>query len=190
MRFRGPRLIVDGEGRQSHGGPLVLCAHHLAVPVRQAWLGKNLDLQPIPLPFAGRREISTSSAGCPQGFWHKNFPRIGVSGRHTATEILVARSDRRAGRGTCTALRRVVGPSGSCRESRRYGRLPAVHRGGDHIRCCVAAAATREPVLAHYGAGAVVPDRLGGPRHPDTWPRSTAREVTGTVTLAVARGIR
>ena len=63
---------------------------HPAAPARQAWLGKSFDLQPIPLPFPGRKESSTCWAGNPQGFWHRSFPRIGVSARHAAAELAAA----------------------------------------------------------------------------------------------------
>ena len=53
MSLRGLRLIIDGEDRQSHGGPL-------ALPARFTWrfqqaspLVKKPLFHPIPLPFPG-----------------------------------------------------------------------------------------------------------------------------------------
>src|SRR5664279_754585 len=68
MRFRGPQLIIDGEGRQSHGGPLAPSARLTRrFQPGKAWLVRNLDLQPIPLPLPVRRESLTRSSGHPQG---------------------------------------------------------------------------------------------------------------------------
>src|SRR5664280_2159984 len=97
MRFRGLRLIIDGEGRQPHGGPLALPARITRRFQQASLLGKNLDLQPIPLPFPGRREISTRSSRHPQGFWQKNLCRIGVSRRHADTARRLTCSPGRTG---------------------------------------------------------------------------------------------
>ncbi len=53
MSRRGPRLIIDGEGRRSHGGPLALSARITRRFQQASPLAKNLDFQPIPLPFPG-----------------------------------------------------------------------------------------------------------------------------------------
>jgi hypothetical protein len=53
MSRRGLRLIADGEGRQSHGGSLVLSARFTWRFQQASPLVKNLDLHPIPLPFPG-----------------------------------------------------------------------------------------------------------------------------------------
>jgi hypothetical protein len=82
MSFRGPRLIIDGEGRPSHGGPLALSARITRLfQLTGLSLDKNLDLHPIPLSFPRRREICTWSSGSPQGFWHNDFSahrRVGL----------------------------------------------------------------------------------------------------------------
>jgi hypothetical protein len=46
-------LIIDDDGRQSHGGPLALSAR-ITRRFRQAsLLGKSLDLQTDPAPVSG-----------------------------------------------------------------------------------------------------------------------------------------
>jgi hypothetical protein len=66
-------LIVSGEGRQSHGGSLALSARITRRFQQASLLGKSPDLQPIPLPFPGRRQIYTRSPGSPQELWDKKF---------------------------------------------------------------------------------------------------------------------
>ena len=53
MSRRGLRLIIDGEGRRSHGGSLALSAHFTWRFQQASPLVKNLDFHPIPLPLPG-----------------------------------------------------------------------------------------------------------------------------------------
>jgi len=103
MRFRGLRLIAGGEGRQSHGGSLALSAR-ITRRFRQASLpGKSPDLQPIPLPFPGRKEMYTWSPVSLQGFRYKKFLANGVSGKHAGSRGIWVPAKCRPRRLTCMA---------------------------------------------------------------------------------------
>src|SRR5664280_802225 len=88
MRFRLLRLIIDVVGLQPHGGPLAPSARFTRrFQPGKAWLVKNLDLQPIPLPLPGRREICTRSSGHPQGVPAQELltdRRVGPTRRRTS----------------------------------------------------------------------------------------------------------
>jgi len=53
MRFRGLRLIVDGEDRQSHSGPLVPSARITRRSSRQSLAGQEPRSPTDPAPVAG-----------------------------------------------------------------------------------------------------------------------------------------
>jgi len=53
MRFRGLRLIIDGEGRQPYGGPLALSARITRRSSRQSLAGQEPRSPTDPAPVAG-----------------------------------------------------------------------------------------------------------------------------------------
>ena len=80
MSRRGLLLIIDGEGRRSHGwsagSPRTL---HLRFQ-QASPLVKNLISIRSRSRFRGRSEMSTRCCGGPQVVWQKKFGPIGVSG--------------------------------------------------------------------------------------------------------------